>query len=118
MYVHRFVPPTRHSCAPTPQAWELKSFTRSVFSIRPGRPFYVDLWENQVLFWAVVLGVTSVPLCIYIPGLSDKVFYQRGISWEWGLVIGMTLVFIGSIELWKALVAGKRGQVRGEKEAV
>ncbi|KAI0312395.1 calcium-transporting ATPase 3 [Amylostereum chailletii] len=89
-------------------AWELKSLTRSMFSIRPGRPFYVDLWENQVLFWAVVLGVASVPLCIYIPGLNDKVFYQKGITWEWGLVVGMTLAFVGSIELWKMCVARRR----------
>ncbi|KAI0312394.1 hypothetical protein OF83DRAFT_660871 [Amylostereum chailletii] len=104
-------------------AWELKSLDRSLFSIRPDRPSYVDIWENQVLFWAVTLGMASVPLAIYIPGLNDEVFFQEGISWEWGLVVGMTVVFVSWVELWKALVARKRtGKMRermvGGKETV
>ncbi|KAI0093721.1 sodium transport ATPase [Irpex rosettiformis] len=90
-------------------AWELKSFRRSLFNLTPGRAFYRDLWANRVLFWAVVLGMASVPLCIYVPGLNDHVFYQKGITWEWGVVIGMTLVFVGSMEAWKLLVARRRG---------
>ncbi|KAJ7182704.1 sodium transport ATPase [Mycena crocata] len=93
-------------------AWELKSFDRSLFSLNPDRPFYKDLWANRVLFWSVVLGSASVPICIYVPGLSDHVFYQKGITWEWGLVVGMTLVFVASIEIWKVLVASKRGKAR------
>ncbi|KAI0345134.1 sodium transport ATPase [Trametopsis cervina] len=89
-------------------AWELKSFNRSMFSLHPGRPFYKDLWANRVLFWAVVLGMASVPLSIYVPGLNDRVFYQKAITWEWGVVVGMTLVFVASVEVWKILVASKR----------
>ena len=90
------------------QAWELKALNRSMFSIRPNVPFYKDIWNNRILFWSVVLTIASVPLCIYIPGLNDEVFYQKGITWEWGLVIGMTLVFVGCAELWKLLIASKR----------
>ena len=104
------------------QAWELKSLNRSLFRIRPDRPFYVDLWENKVLFWAVTLGMASVPLAIYIPGLNEDVFFQQGITWEWGLVVGMTVVFVSCVELWKALVTSKRmeglvGQATTVKEA-
>ena len=89
-----------------------------MFSLTPNRAFYKDLWANRVLFWAVVLGIASVPLCIYVPGLNDRVFYQKGITWEWGVVIGMTLVFIGSMELWKLLVARRRGMGKNTKAAV
>ena len=95
------------------QAWELKSFRRSLFNLTPNRAFYKDLWANRVLFWAVVLGMASVPLCIYVPGLSDHVFYQKAISWEWGVVVGMTLVFVGSMELWKLIVARRRDVRKG-----
>jgi hypothetical protein len=58
--------------------------------------------------------MASVPLCIYVPGLSDRVFYQEAITWEWGVVVGMTLVFIGSMELWKLFVARKRAKANEE----
>ena len=85
-------------------AWELKALDRSMFNITPGRPFTKDLWANQILFWSVVIGCASVPIAIYVPGLNTRVFYQGGITWEWGIVVGMTLVFIISAELWKIFV--------------
>ncbi|CAE6436301.1 unnamed protein product [Rhizoctonia solani] len=85
-------------------AWELKALDRSMFNITPGRLFTQDLWANQILFWSVVIGCASVPLAIYVPGLNTRVFYQKGITWEWGLIIGMTLVFIASAEMWKIFV--------------
>ncbi|KAJ1306049.1 hypothetical protein OPQ81_010762 [Rhizoctonia solani] len=87
-------------------AWELKALDRSMFNITPGRLFTKDLWANQILFWSVVIGCASVPLAIYVPGLNTRVFYQSGITWEWGIIIGMTLVFIVSAELWKIFVRG------------
>ncbi|RXW25273.1 hypothetical protein EST38_g541 [Candolleomyces aberdarensis] len=84
-------------------AWELKSFDRSMFSLTPGRPFYKDLWANQVLFWSVLGGMVSVVLPIYIPGFNNRVFYQAAIGWEWGLVVGMSIVFIVWCEIWKIL---------------
>ncbi|KAF9259915.1 sodium transport ATPase [Marasmius fiardii PR-910] len=88
-------------------SWELMSLDRPFVNMTPGQPFWVDLWGNQVLFWSVIIGCASVPLTIYIPGLNTKVFHQTAITWEWGVVVGMTFVFIVSCELWKALVRGK-----------
>ncbi|THV00758.1 potassium/sodium eff [Dendrothele bispora CBS 962.96] len=79
-------------------AWELKSLDRPLFNMTPGQPFWVDLWANQMLFWYV-----NVPVIIYVSGLNTQVFYQRGITWEWGVVIGMTTFFIIACELWKVL---------------
>jgi len=42
-------------------------------------------------------------VAIYIPTFNTKVFYQRGIGWEWGVVIGMTLVFLLWCEAWKVI---------------
>ncbi|KAL0570051.1 hypothetical protein V5O48_011906 [Marasmius crinis-equi] len=88
-------------------SWELMSLDRPLVNMTPGQPFWVDLWGNQVLFWSVIIGCASVPLTIYVPGLNTKVFHQTSISWEWGVVFGMTFVFIISCELWKVLVRGK-----------
>lgn len=82
-------------------ALELKSFDRSLFSLTPGRAFYKDLWANKVLLVSVVGGMITVVLPIYIPGFNSSVFYQKGISWEWGIVFGMTLIFVIGCELWK-----------------
>ncbi|KAK7443243.1 hypothetical protein VKT23_015840 [Stygiomarasmius scandens] len=88
-------------------AWELKSLDRPLFNMTPGRPFWVDLWANQVLFWSVVLGAASVPIAIYIPGFNTTVFYQSGITWEWGIVVGLTVLYIIFCELWKVFVRSK-----------
>lgn len=40
---------------------------------------------------------------IYIPGFNNRVFYQAPIGWEWGLAIGMTIVFMVWCELWKMI---------------
>ncbi|THU82747.1 sodium transport ATPase [Dendrothele bispora CBS 962.96] len=88
-------------------AWELKSLDRPLFNMTPGKPFWVDLWANQVLFWSVVLGAASVPIAIYIPGFNTKVFYQSGITWEWGIVVGLTVLYIVFCELWKVFVRSK-----------
>ncbi|PFH51106.1 hypothetical protein AMATHDRAFT_3370 [Amanita thiersii Skay4041] len=82
-------------------ALELKSLDRSLLSLSPGQPFYKDIWKNQVLLWSVVGGMISVVLPIYIPTFNTHVFYQSGISWEWGVVVGMSIVFVVWAELWK-----------------
>jgi Na+-exporting ATPase len=72
-----------------------------MFSITPGRPFWVDMWMNKVLLFSV-LGVTvSTLLPIYVPGFNDKAMYQGPIGWEWGLVFGMTVLFVVYAEVWK-----------------
>ncbi|KAG8734001.1 hypothetical protein FRC10_012009 [Ceratobasidium sp. 414] len=98
-------------------AWELKALDRSMFNITPGRPFTKDLWANPILFWSVVIGCASVPLAIYVPGLNTRVFHQSGITWEWGLIVGMSLAFISSADMWKIFVRGTEWYSRlGEPE--
>uniref|UniRef100_D8PXV2 P-type Na(+) transporter n=1 Tax=Schizophyllum commune (strain H4-8 / FGSC 9210) TaxID=578458 RepID=D8PXV2_SCHCM len=82
-------------------ALELKSFDRSMFALTPGRAFWKDWWANKVLLGSVVIGMATVVLPIYVPGFNSHVFYQTAIGWEWGIVIGMSLVFVASCELWK-----------------
>lgn len=94
-------------------AWELKSLDRSLFNLTPGRPFWKDIWNNQLLMWSVLFGAATIQVCIYVPGLNDVVFQQTGISWEWGIVLGCTAVFILAIEGWKAL--GRRGNLWARK---
>ncbi|KAF5353799.1 hypothetical protein D9758_010589 [Tetrapyrgos nigripes] len=88
-------------------AWELKALDRPLVNMTPGQPFWIDLWANQVLFWAVVLGAASVPIAIYVPGLNTNVFYQSGITWEWVVVVGLTVLFIIVCELWKLFARSK-----------
>ncbi|KAH6682874.1 P-type ATPase-like protein [Halenospora varia] len=86
-------------------AWEFKNIRRSVFRLDPASesrfPFFKDIWENQFLFWAVVIGALSVFPAVYIPGLNTTVFKHADISWEWGLSFGFTIVFIFGVEVWK-----------------
>ncbi|KAK3991006.1 hypothetical protein QBC44DRAFT_237854 [Cladorrhinum sp. PSN332] len=88
-------------------AWEFKDIRRSVFRLNPDStsrfPLFKDLWANQFLFWAVTIGALSVFPTVYIPTLNRKVFKHHGITWEWGLVFGMTIVFVLGIEAWKAV---------------
>ncbi|KAF8757857.1 cation transport ATPase (P-type) family [Rhizoctonia solani] len=65
-------------------AWELKSLDRSLFNLYPNSNVFKDLWNNQMF--------------------NTVVFRHAPIGWEWGVVFGMTAVFIGAVELWKMLV--------------
>jgi len=86
-------------------AWEFKSIRRSMFSLNPDSkakfPLWESLYDNKFLFWAVVIGGLSVFPTVYIPGLNTNVFKHEAIDWEWGVVVGMTVVFVAGIELWK-----------------
>lgn len=86
-------------------AWEFKSIRRSMFHLDPDSthkfPIFADLWENKFLFWAVAIGAISVFPTVYIPVLNRNVFKHTGISWEWGVVFGMSIVYVVGVELWK-----------------
>jgi magnesium-transporting ATPase (P-type) len=88
-------------------AWEFKSIRRSMFRLEPDSqsrfPFFKDVYENQFLFWSVVIGALSVFPAVYIPYLNTKVFKHVGISWEWALSIGAIFVFVLGIEAWKGI---------------
>ncbi|KAH7155860.1 hypothetical protein B0J13DRAFT_437133 [Dactylonectria estremocensis] len=89
-------------------AWEMIDKRRSFFRMQPGSKLYFtqwihDIWRNQFLFWAIMVGfVTLFPL-IYIPVISTVVFKHKGISWEWGIVFVCAGLFFGGVELWKWL---------------
>jgi magnesium-transporting ATPase (P-type) len=86
-------------------AWEFKSMRRSMFRINPhdtrSFPFFADIWENQFLFWSVVIGAVSVFPAVYIPGLNTNVFKHKSISWEWAPAIVCVFVFVSGMEAWK-----------------
>lgn len=86
-------------------AWEFKAMRRSMFKINPhdtrAFPFFADVWENQFLFWSVVIGALSVFPAVYIPGLNTSVFRHKGISWEWAPAVVCVFVFVSGMELWK-----------------
>ncbi|KAL6915872.1 hypothetical protein ACHAPO_005328 [Fusarium lateritium] len=86
-------------------AWEFKSLRRSVFRLNPDDdsrfPVFKDIYSNRFLFWSVVIGGLSVFPVVYIPVLNHKFFKHTGITWEWALAVGFTVVFIAGIELWK-----------------
>ncbi|PHH88800.1 hypothetical protein CDD83_7037 [Cordyceps sp. RAO-2017] len=86
-------------------AWEFKSLRRSMFRLNADDerafPVFRDLYANRFLFWSVILGGLSVFPVVYIPFLNTKFFKHTGISWEWALAVGFTVVFVAGIELWK-----------------
>ena len=86
-------------------AWEFKSLRRSVFRLNPDDdsrfPVFKDIYANRFLFWSVILGGLSVFPVVYIPVLNHKFFKHTGITWEWALSVGFTIVFVAGIELWK-----------------
>jgi Na+-exporting ATPase len=88
-------------------AWEFKSLRRSMFRLNPEEEskwsFFKDLYSNRFLFWSVVIGALSVFPVVYIPYLNTNFFKHRGISWEWALSVGFTIVFVAGMELWKLI---------------
>jgi magnesium-transporting ATPase (P-type) len=86
-------------------AWEFKDIRRSLFRLNPDDesrfPLFKDLYNNKFLFWAVAIGLVSVFPTVYIPYLNRHVFKHTSISWEWGVVIGMTILYVFGIETWK-----------------
>lgn len=88
-------------------AWEFKSLRRSMFRLNPDDdsrfPFFKDIYSNRFLFWSVIIGALSVFPVVYIPGLNTNFFKHIGITWEWALSIGFTVVFVAGIETWKMI---------------
>lgn len=89
-------------------AWEIVHMRRSVFAMQPDTttPYtqvFKDLWRNQILFWSVIIGIVTVFPLVYIPVINRKVFRHSPISWEWGVSVGGTIIFVMGAELWKWL---------------
>ncbi|SPO34723.1 related to Ca2+-transporting ATPase [Pseudozyma flocculosa] len=85
--------------------WELISMEKSFFSMRPAK----HLWRNPMLLWSVVFGMATIPLCLYIPGFNTDVFRHAAMDGKgWGISLAMTITFLATVELWKALA--RRGR--------
>ena len=89
-------------------AWEVKHFSRSLFSLDPSRfsgrmGVFRALWYNRFLFWAVAAGFVITFPVVYIPVVNLVVFRHKGITWEWGIVVGCLAVYVSGIESWKAV---------------
>lgn len=86
-------------------AWEFKSLRRSMFHLNPDDdskvPVFKDLYANRFLFWSVIVGALSVFPVVYIPVVNTKFFKHKGITWEWALAAGFTIMFVAGIEGWK-----------------
>ncbi|KAG5976916.1 hypothetical protein E4U55_007160 [Claviceps digitariae] len=88
-------------------AWEVKHFHRSLFAMdrRWTGPFSVfkTVYHNVFLFWSVVAGFLATFLVIYIPYVNKYAFKHSGITWEWVIVVGCVVTYVGFVELWKAI---------------
>lgn len=87
-------------------AWEMIDMRRSFFRMQPGSKKYFtqwmhDVWRNQFLFWAIIIGFFTLFLTLYIPVLNHAVFKHTGISWEWGIVFIAAGLFFAGVEAWK-----------------
>lgn len=87
-------------------AWEVVDMRRSFFCMTPGSKKYLtqwfhDVWRNQFLFWAIIIGFVTIFPVLYIPVINDVVFKHTGITWEWGIVFIETVIFFGGVEAWK-----------------
>ncbi|GAO47406.1 putative sodium P-type ATPase [Saitoella complicata NRRL Y-17804] len=89
-------------------AWELVDMRNSLFRRADGKPWYnityqwaIDVWQNQFLFWSVILGFVTVFPVIYIPVINDVVFKHKGISWEWAVAFVGLILFLIGVDVWK-----------------
>lgn len=73
----------------------------------------MNLLENKVLLWSVIiLGISVFPV-VYIPVINDKVFLLFPVKWEWGLVFASALFYLVVSEVYK--LARRMGEQRTHK---
>lgn len=86
-------------------AWALLDTRRSFFRMHTDRKWYnqwlYDAYANKFLFISVIFGVAFSIAILYIPVINEDVFLQKGISWEWAIVIISIIIFMGGTEVWK-----------------
>lgn len=64
--------------------WELISIDQTFFS----KTAIVHLWRNRMLFWSVIFGAATIPICLYIPGFNEDVFRHSPLHGPgWGVAI-------------------------------
>ncbi|WVF66526.1 potassium/sodium efflux P-type ATPase, fungal-type [Kwoniella sp. CBS 6097] len=61
----------------------------------------VNLRDNKVLLWSVLVLMLATFPVVYIPVINNKVFLHGNLKWEWGIVFGMILVYLACTEAYK-----------------
>ncbi|KAF9411105.1 Na+ ATPase, partial [Entomortierella beljakovae] len=69
------------------QSWSLKNLR--------------TLKHNKMLWMSVVIGAIIVFPCIYIPGVNRSVFKHTDISYEWGFIFAVLVIYIIFSDLYK-----------------
>lgn len=74
-------------------AWEMFSLDGSLlFSRRAAAARHI--WGNPILFWSVLFGAATVPLCLYVPKFNIDVFHHGPLRGEgWGVALAATVTF-------------------------
>ena len=69
---------------------------------------------NLVLSLAIVIGIVAAIPLIYIPFISDELMKQKGITWEWGLVVGFVILFMlfSEFYMWMRRILQRRSDRR------
>ncbi|KAI8338545.1 HAD-like domain-containing protein [Chlamydoabsidia padenii] len=57
--------------------------------------------QSRVFVGVLVFDIVVMVLFLYIPVVAIKGFRQLGISWEWGMDIGLVILYIAFGELYK-----------------
>jgi Ca2+-transporting ATPase len=61
------------------------------------------LTSNQPLIWSVLAGLLTALIAFLIPGLRDLLGIVPLSLGEWGLVIGVALALLATVEVGKAI---------------
>ncbi|KAG7128013.1 Calcium-transporting ATPase 3 like protein [Verticillium longisporum] len=59
------------------------------------------LLHGGELLGLVAAGGISVFPVVYIPYVNHNLFKHTGITWEWGVAVAFTILFVFGIEAWK-----------------
>lgn len=95
-------------------AWEVKDMNASLFNMNIGGlqrsdrrvakifSVFPTIYNNKFLFWACVSGFLLVFPLVYLPAVNTIVFRHSRITYEWGIVFGCLVLYVSTIETWKA----------------
>jgi Ca2+-transporting ATPase len=82
------------------QAWCAFSLDKTIFSLSAVK----HIWGNPLLFWSVLGGAATVPLCLYVPVFNEVVFHHAALNGVgWGVAMAATVLFVALLEAWKYL---------------
>ena len=57
--------------------------------------------KSKAVFGTLVFDVVCLVIFLYVPVVSTQGFRQLGITWEWGMIVGLSLFTIVAGELFK-----------------